>query len=207
MSFSSTLGLPPAWIIHEYHARISLHLKANSNLSTNTWYYLEFDIYFFRNQISVMWSTTVWFTIFSCYYYILYIWRYDHSRALKLYPIRADKQQICGHRKEPKGIFLRSAFGFGKADPLHRLHMKWISVLCHPCEACRSSCCAETHLKRTLVFEQCAVRCGSKNGNQEDMCLRDIRLRDFVNHSRLDNEHNCGDSYDHLYEERESSLW
>ena len=77
--------------------------------------------------MSVMWSTAVSFTVLSGYYHSLYKLHEDMitAGALKLYPIRADKQQIFGHRKEPRSIIwaLHSVL----ERPIHfRLHLKWI---------------------------------------------------------------------------------
>jgi hypothetical protein len=51
-----------------------------------------------------------------------------------------------------------------------------------------------TYLNWTLIFEWCVVRCGSKNGHQNDvMCLKgnELRAHNFVNHSSLNShQHN-----------------
>ena len=48
------------------------------------------------------------------------------------------------------------------------------------------------------------VRCGSKNGHQKDNVFkRDwTTCSKFVNHSRLNSQHNWGDLYDHLMSKR-----
>ena len=50
------------------------------------------------------------------------------------------------------------------------------------------------------IFEWNAVRRGFKNRHQNDMCLKEIGLHDesMINHSRLNNQHDWENLYDHL---------
>ena len=50
------------------------------------------------------------------------------------------------------------------------------------------------------IFEWNAVRRGFKNRHQNDMCLKEIGLYDesILNHSRLNNQHDWENLYDHL---------
>ena len=54
------------------------------------------------------------------------------------------------------------------------------------------------------IFEWYAVRHGCKNIHQNDMCLKEIRLPDesMINHSRLNNQHDWENLYDHLMRKR-----
>ena len=51
-----------------------------------------------------------------------------------------------------------------------------------------------SYLDRSPVFEWCVVMCGSKNGNQKDMYLKEFGLhaQNLFNHSRLNSQHNSG---------------
>ena len=60
-----------------------------------------------------------------------------------------------------------------------------------------------TSLELTPRFEGCVVRCGSKNGHQKDLFKRDwTACSSFVNHSRLNSQHNWRNLYDHLMRKR-----
>lgn len=39
-----------------------------------------------------------------------------------------------------------------------------------------SGCKSIAHLKYTLIFEWCLIKCGFKNGHAKDMCLTKIEL-------------------------------
>jgi hypothetical protein len=56
-----------------------------------------------------------------------------------------------------------------------------------------------TYLIQTHVIEWYVVWCGSKNGYQKYMCLKKIGVcSKYVNHFRLNSQHNWGDLYDHF---------
>ena len=57
-----------------------------------------------------------------------------------------------------------------------------------------------TDLNWTPIFEWCVVKCGSKNGFQKDMCLKEIELRAQNMLPVLESVVNIieGDMYDHL---------
>ena len=64
-------------------------------------------------------------------------------------------------------------------------------------------------LTREPIFEWCVVKCGSKNRQQKDKCLKQIGLRAHNLVTILSSVVNIvgGNLYDHVTSTRESSLW
>lgn len=63
-----------------------------------------------------------------------------------------------------------------------------------------------THLKRTLMFKWCKIRCGFKNGQHIAVCLKEIGLQacNLLFIFRFNNQHSWGgieDLCDHVAKE------